>query len=306
MQIYLAGITNTGMRPGQTGYGHLTEREKQAYREVPHNLESWHYTNKQRSVDILRRNGLKVFLDSGAFSAHTLGVELSVVDYVDYIKRNHDIIRVEDGALMASVLDGIGDPKKTWENQKAMEDLGVQPLPCFHFGEDERYLEWYVKQYDYITLGGMVGRNGKALIAWLDRIWDNYLVDGSGRPKLKVHAFGITSLRIMRRYPWYSVDSSSWVQFAAFGNVMMPNGDKVCVSTRSPSRHDEGRHFESYSKLEQAVLLEQMEHDGFEFSKLSTIQQSRAAFNVNTFNDMNRNIEMFNCERREFMVQELF
>ncbi|MCL5459902.1 hypothetical protein M3M33_14795, partial [Loigolactobacillus coryniformis] len=70
----------------------------------------------------MRRDGAKVFLDSGAFSAYTLGVTLSIDEYCDYIKRNLDIIRVEDGVVMASVLDGIGDALLTYQNQLAMEE----------------------------------------------------------------------------------------------------------------------------------------------------------------------------------------
>ena len=126
-----------------------------------------------------------MFLDSGAFSAFTLGKVIDLPAYVDYCKRNADIIE------FASVLDGIGDPLLTFKNQKAMEKLGVTPLPCFHYGEDERYLEYYIKNYDYITIGGMVPIATPQLFHWLDRIWAKYLVDGARRAKIKVHGFGL-------------------------------------------------------------------------------------------------------------------
>lgn len=189
--------------PGQNRYKKLTEHEQNLVTHLPNILESFHYVGKQQYVDNMRENGAKVFLDSGAFSAHTLGVSIDLPTYCDYIKRNMDILRIEDGAVMASVLDGIGDPLKTYRNQLAMEKLGAKPLPCFHYGEDSRYLDWYVKNYDYITIGGMVGKSSAALIKWLDRIWEEHLIDGSGRAKLKVHAFGITAIPIMERYPWH-------------------------------------------------------------------------------------------------------
>src|SRR5690606_16328259 len=188
------------------------------------------------------------------FSAFSLGAEINLVEYCEWIKRNEDIIRRDDGILMASVLDSIGSDLGTWQNQQAMEANGVVPLPCFHYGEDERYLEWYLDRYEYITLGGMVPISTPQLFHWLDRIWDKYLTDGSGRPRIKVHGFGLTSVPLMERYPWYSVDSSSWVQLAAFGNVFIPGHGQTCFSTRSPSAKVEGRHITTMTDIEREQL----------------------------------------------------
>ncbi|MCZ3100010.1 hypothetical protein NYZ00_18985, partial [Acinetobacter baumannii] len=85
--------------PGMNRYVKLTDREREIVENLPHILESWHYVGKLSYVDHMRRCGARVFLDSGAFSALSLGVELSVKEYCEYIARNMDILRVEDGAL---------------------------------------------------------------------------------------------------------------------------------------------------------------------------------------------------------------
>lgn len=281
MHLFIAAaFTNNYMR-GQRYYATaFNDRERQVVDNVPNVLESYHYVSAQKFVDEMRAANAKVFLDSGAFSAHSLGVSIDIDAYCDYIKKNRDILRVEDGAVMASVLDGIGDPLQTWRNQLYMEAQGAAPLPCFHFGEDDRYLEWYVQRYSYITLGGMVRRRVDDLITWLDRIWEKHLLDGSGRPKLKVHAFGITTERIMERYPWYSVDSSSWIQAASFGSVYTEEFGPVAVSSQSPSRHDEGRHLSTMTQVEREQVLRVFEQDGFNYERLSTTYQSRAAYNM--------------------------
>src|SRR5690606_1202174 len=122
------------------------------------------------------------------------------------------------------------DPLKTYQNQWLMEHTGVQPLPCFHFGEDEQYLEHYIDNYEYITLGGMVPHSNRENKLWLDRIWGKYLTNPDGSPKLKVHGFGMTSLPLMRRYPWHSVDSSSWMQIGSMGNIYVPKWGTISVS----------------------------------------------------------------------------
>lgn len=306
MHVYMAAVYSNNYMPGQNRYVKLNDRERQAVTEIPHILESYHYVGRQQYVDAMRNNHAKVFVDSGAFSAYTLGVDIDLPTYCDYIRRNLDIIRVEDGSVMASVLDGIGDPLKTYRNQLAMEALGVRPLPCFHAGEDERYLEWYIQNYEYITLGGMVGSSTKQLCIWLDRIWDRYLTDGSGNPRIKVHGFGITAIQIMERYPWYSCDSSSWIQTAAFGGVITPRHGPINVSEKSPSRHDAGQHATTLTQIEQDYLFQMLEEQGFTYERLSTVYESRAAYNLWSFGIINAMINAAHDNTFKRHVQELF
>lgn len=307
MNIFMAAVYTNSYKPGQNRYVKLTEHEKRLVENIPHILESWHYVGKQKYVDEMRADGAQIFLDSGAFSAFTLGVSLSVKDYCDYIDRNRDILRVEDGVVMASVLDGIGDPLQTYRNQLEMEYRGVRPLPCFHAGEDERYLEHYVANYDYITLGGMVGSSTQQLCIWLDRMWDRYLTDGSGRAKVKVHGFGITAVPIMERYPWFSCDSSSWIQSAAFGSIVTPDYGPLNVSSKSPSRHDAGQHISNLTPVEQDKVYRMLEEQGFTYERLSTIYESRAAYNLWAYGVINTMINVSRkCERYNRTVQELF
>jgi hypothetical protein len=303
----MAAVYTNSYMQGQNRYVKLNERERDIVHNLPHILESYHYIGSQRFIDQMRADNAKVFLDSGAFSAYTLGVEIDLPTYCEYIKRNADLWRVEDGVMMASVLDGIGDPLKTYQNQLAMESHGVRPLPCFHAGEDERYLEHYVKNYEYITLGGMVGSTTKQLCTWLDRMWERYLVDGSGRPRCKVHGFGITAIPIMERYPWYSVDSSSWIQSAAFGSIITPEWGPLSVSEKSPARHDAGQHATTLTPIEQEYVLQLLERQGFTYERLSTVYESRAAYNLWSFGVVN---EMMNAannyEKFTARIQELF
>lgn len=306
MHVYMAAVYTNGYKTDQARWPKLTEREQELIRGIPNILESWHYVGKQRFVDDMRRDGAQVFLDSGAFSAYTLGVQLSVKEYCQYIQTNSDILRIECGIPMASVLDGIGDPLQTYRNQCEMEARGVRPLPCFHAGEDERYLEYYVANYEYITLGGLVGSSTQQLMIWLDRVFDRFLVDGAGRPKVKVHGFGITSIPIMERYPWYSCDSSSWIQSAAFGSIVHPTHGPINVSAKSPARHDRGQHATTLTQIEQDYLFQYLEKVGFTYERLSTVYESRAAFNLWAYGVINTMIDASNNEKFRVRVQELF
>lgn len=288
MIVYIAGIYTSNFYKDSNYYAQLTDREKLGHDTSVDRLESYHYIGKQVLVDRIRERGDTVFLDSGAFSAFTLGKEIDIVAYCDYIKRNSDIIRKDDGILMASVLDGIGDPLKTYQNQWIMEQLGAKPLPCFHYGEDERYLEHYIKNYEYITLGGMVPISNQQLFHWLDRIWGKYLTDASGRPRIKVHGFGLTSVPLMTRYPWYSVDSSSWVQLAAHGNIFIPGYGQIATSARSPNTKVEMQHLDTLPPVMREKLENLIREQGYDPQRMKDLNYPRWAYNVWSYAELGR------------------
>lgn len=305
MKIYMAALHSNGYRHTNR-YRKLNDHEKRIVDTLPFLLESYHYIHKEKLVRAIRERGDKVFLDSGAFSAYSLGVEIDLVAYCDYIHRNQDILVQEDGLLMASVLDGIGDAQLTYENQLAMEARGLKPLPCFHAGEDERYLEWYIRKYDYITLGGMVGASTQQLMVWLDRVWSKYLLDGSGQPRIKVHGFGITSIPLMERYPWWSCDSSSWIQSAAFGAVISPKFGPIQVSDKSPGRKELGQHVDSLPPIHRQRILEEFKIEGFDYERLATVYESRAVYNLWSFTAVNQQINTKEKDSYSISRQELF
>jgi len=93
-----------------------------------------------------------------------------------------------------------------------MEDEGLYPIPVFHYGEDFKFLEEMVKKYDYIALGGMVQlKNKKKLSFWLKKCFSKI-------PKnIKVHGLAISSLDLIKKFRFYSTDSSSWASGARYG-----------------------------------------------------------------------------------------
>lgn len=312
MKLYLAGIYSVRFDLTSNQVRQLDEVERFHRGRIQYFLESYHYVGRQSYVERMKRDGVKIFLDSGAFSAFTKGVEIDLNAYCDYIKLNQEILENIDGSICASVLDGIGDPLKTYNNQMAMEKQGVRPLPCFHYGEDEEYLKHYVANYKYITLGGMVMVTTAQLKLWLDRIWSRYLINTDGTPKVKVHGFGLTVPSIMGRYPWFSVDSSSWVHYSANGHIPVPHFendqdpslDMITISSHSSVVKNYGRHFLNIPPLQREALTAKIEGIGFSTERLKAHFVSRAAYCWFVYRRMQDNINKY---RKPFkMTQEVF
>jgi len=288
MNLYIAGIYTSNFSATSNVFRRLNEIEQDAIVSAEHLLESYHYIRGEQYINRIRDEGKKIFLDSGAFSAYTKGIHINIKDYCDYIIRNKDIILEDDGVLVASVLDAIGDPLQTWRNQRIMERLGAKPLPCYHFADgDERFLEEYVSKYDYITLGGMAVTSMGPLKIWLDRIWDKYLVDGAGRPKVKVHGFGLLSERMFKIYPWYSTDSASWVQLAMNGGIYIRDTKILKISTTSIQRKIDGTHYDNLPKPMQQTIADEIVARDWDVERLRTFNYSRWAYNIRVMNDIN-------------------
>ena len=223
----------------------------------------------------MKNQVVDLFLDSGAYSASTQGITINLDEYIDFIKSH------EKHLAVYANLDVIGDPVATLKNQRIMEEAGLCPLPCFHFGEDFRYLHYYMENYDYIAMGGMVGRKSRDLSSWLDKCF-NLLCDNSDRvPKIKVHGYGMTSILLMIRYPWYSVDSTSWVVQSRLGDILIPRADKngeliyddrslkISISNRSPNMNTKDDHYKTLSPHVKAHVDRYIKNKGYVIGKSS-------------------------------------
>lgn len=222
------------------------------------------------------QNKVDLFLDSGAFSAWTQKQDINIDEYIDFIKRNKDLIDVYanlDVIGLGGKQPNLKTAEATLDNQIIMEQAGLNPLPCFHFGEPWEFLDHYVANYDYLALG-VAGNSGKKLIPWLNKCFAEHICDSQGMPKIRIHGFAVTSVYVMMKYPWYSVDSTSWVITGRMGFVFMPQWKadkwdysitpwKWAVSTRSPTRKESGKHFETMGKEMQKTILRYCEEKGF-------------------------------------------
>jgi hypothetical protein len=179
-------------------------------------LLSYHYFRGENLDDLLGRfEGipLDVFCDSGAYSAWSLGETVDPAEYTEWVRRWGHWFNLVAGP------DVIGDPATTADATAAMSRAlpDTRILPTFHVGEPWEYLTKYAAEYPYIALGGMVGhvRNRELLTAWLDRVFATI------PSTTQTHGFGTTTWDLLLRYPFTSVDSSSWTSGFRFGTFAL-------------------------------------------------------------------------------------
>ncbi|MCK5235414.1 MAG: hypothetical protein KAR06_00400 [Deltaproteobacteria bacterium] len=220
-----------------------------------------------------------VMMDSGAYTAWTKKVNIDINDYIEFLHKyepylrsyvNLDKIPAEYGrkATPEEVKDSA---RVGFENLLYMRDNGLDPIPVFHYGEDFSWLKEMIDVgCEYIGISPTTDKTTSQKRAWLDKVF-NYITDSEGRALVKTHAFGVTAIPLLVRYPWYTADSTSWIRTARFGGIFLPkkaaSGEydygkvplKIDVSGRSPSISEKGGHYETAAPAVQRAVDEYLE-----------------------------------------------
>jgi len=234
-------------------------------------------------------NKISLILDSGAFSAWTKKISINLnnyadfclqhLPYIDYIV-NLDVIPGEFGQKALPLKEIEKSASEGWANYEYMIKRGIPKeklIHIFHQGEDFKWLEKIVKAMPYIGLSPANDRSTSEKIRWLDNCM-KYVCDEKGYPKVKWHGFAVTSFRLMSRYPWFSVDSTSWVMTSRMGGVYVPryrsgkwiydeDSWKISVSARSPNISQAGKHINTFSRLQKQHILDYFSEKGYALGK---------------------------------------
>lgn len=213
-------------------------------------------------------------IDSGAFSAWASGGKVDLDAYIAFCQ---DLTRRAPTAHYVN-LDVIGDGEASYQNYRTMVRSGLDPMPVYHMNTDPKWLVKYLQHTDYVGLGAMAKLPGSKRVVRLDRVWEDYLIDRATRmPKVKVHAMAVTAFTLIHRYPWYSVDSTSWLLKGAFGRILVPrlsNGQwdytrqpyEVDVSLKSGALGSK-KHIRNFTPHNRAIILRYLQENGFGLGK---------------------------------------
>lgn len=165
-------------------------------------------------------------LDSGGFSARQHGVEISVEEYARYL----NMYQIK----FAFNLDVL-DLETSLKNQDYLvKNTNTYIMPVYHGNEwldieTRNLLDYYIDCFPYIALGGMAGKeNSKAN---LPRFL-NYVFTRT-RDKTMVHGLGMTGMTYLKKYPFFSVDSTSWICVNRFASSKVYSDKMVKVRLKN-------------------------------------------------------------------------
>lgn len=272
-------------------YSRLAEWLNTCDKEI-HELRSyWEYETHSLPIK-LPIVGKSLFLDSGAFSIFSKGLTIRIENYADFCLLHKDEIAVI--ANFDDIPKDHSDPEcveaaalQSLKNLAYLESRGINAIPVYHAGEPFEYLEHYLESYDYIAIGGLY-EQGEALEKRLDRIWNEWLIHHD----VKVHGFGMTSIKLMSKYPWHSVDSSTWLVHSRNGYTAIPTIDSsgkfvfdegyvnVTVTPFKGTRERARIHYSSRPKAEQEIIERWLASIGLTIEQVSVDLVSRIQANL--------------------------
>lgn len=173
---------------------------------------------------------VSLMLDSGAFSCWRRREKLSLKRYISFVQEHSASVY---RAINLDVIPGVPGvaptsgqveeaAKASAANAARMRKEGINPIPVFHQGERLYWLDKMIADgYDYIGFSPRNDRTSPIKVAWLDRAFSR-ICGATGYPPVKVHGFGISVVPTIRRFPWASVDTTSWFQYASYGSIAVP------------------------------------------------------------------------------------
>ena len=233
-------------------------------------IEDWDKTGKRHII----------FIDSGAYTARTKGIEIDLDKYIEYLNENKgrfEVIAPLDVIPNESKESQLDAPEKSWQNYLIMKERVIDSdkvIPAFHMGEDYKYLQQILdSNVEYMAMGGMAGRTAKARINWYEKCFR--IIQQSKNPNIKIHAFGMTSLKLLETYPFYSADSTSWIMYAVTGNIFTDNGALYVGSD-----YNNPNHLKYQNKLVQDRIIGQCKEYGLDYNKLVEDYKERQKYNV--------------------------
>lgn len=151
-------------------------------------------------------------LDSGAYSVFTKKVNISVTEYLAYIKRYGDLF-----TTVFTLDDKFDDPEHNLRNQnfleRGLEGKNWKPVPCIHdAGDPIGEIQTYIDQgHDYIALGSLGIREKISA-----RVMEDVKVKF---PDVRFHLFGSLNRETLFKYRPFSADASSWAAEAGKSSI---------------------------------------------------------------------------------------
>lgn len=225
MKIYFAGISGNKRR--------LYYLKEFGAKRLMLTYADIKYYNKQ--MPRFKECNFDLFFDSGAFSMWKRGFKIDIKDYIEYLIK-HDISKY-------IVLDKVGDHLETMANQKIMEDRGMSPIPVYHLNSPIENLYEICSKYDYVCLGGTVGSSFAVKEKFFTEIFENF-------PDHKFHGLGLTDIKLINMFPFFSVDSTTWLIAEKVGRIFDTNGKRCKIPEGMTQRLKFKNTIEFFAKMD--------------------------------------------------------
>lgn len=180
----------------------------------------------QKSLDVAVTKGLDLIIDSGAFTASTIGQKINLHEYAENLNR------YAPHATAAFNLDVIGDWTASARNFDRLRERvtdEVQLLPVWHTASPTEELARMCREYGYVGIGGAVAHASSPKRLMPALVHAHRVAREHGA---QLHGLGITGSTTLFRLPWHTADSSTWQEGHRYGHSRLADRNGRFVPLR--------------------------------------------------------------------------
>ena len=305
MKIYLSGVVGSGVKGEQKVMAKISPRERYRCFTFFYLYPALLAKKTNRYLDSFNwslENGVGIMMDSGAHSIQKLYGELGgkkfrgksqtleqfteemFLAYCDFCKSIHGRVDFYVTFDYRSTVD------VTWQMTERMRKMGLLPVPVFHGDTNVHWLGKYSRVgHPYLGISGVItthkGRSSKRTqMEYLDSCF-GYLKEK--QISVRTHGFAVTRMELMANYPWTSVDSSTWLQTAAYGSICLLNSRTRRMEILRTSKMKSDTSYWRLPREQQKYYDRIFEERGTDIEKLSQEAtpglEERMTFNAQSF-----------------------
>jgi len=163
-------------------------------------------------------------LDSGAFTFMT-SKKNAKLDWEEYVLRYADFINKYDIKLFAELdIDSVIGLRKVEELRDLLEaETGKQPIVVWHKSRGKQDFIDTVASYPYVAIGGIVAKEIKKS----EYKYFPWFIKKAHEHGAQIHGMGFTDAKLLFKYPFDSVDSTTWNIGREFGEISLFKGGKM-------------------------------------------------------------------------------
>lgn len=237
-------------------------------------------------------------LDSGAFTAHRMGITVDIDEYIQYANS------LDEHCWAIVELDEIpgtfGKPKSkedyehsvevSWNNFLYMYPKMKNPkklMAVYHQGEPiealHRMLEWKDPEgqpLELLCISPANDNSQRDKNIYLKEVYD--IIRQSPNPNVKTHLLGMTSMPALSMFPCYSADSISHRLIAAYNKVFTQKWGVVSLSDKSRTVKSKSNmsFIETCDSETRAEFIHLVEHYGFDLDTLKEQSSQRVCMSI--------------------------
>lgn len=247
----------------------------------------WYVKNVAKALEVCEQKKIGIMIDSGAFQIHRVAAQTRVRSKAADSKKDIDIEKLQASMYrwyarychankskwdFYVTLDYKPHQPTIFAMQGRFAKDGLMPTPVYHGDASVDWLKKYKDEYGckLISVGtagvDIRGKSYKRFRYFFDRVFEFGAKHG-----IQFHGLAVTSLALITTYPWYSVDSSTWVRSSINGMITFPDREKNTIyNLHISSRHTKTPvlSYNDMTKSQRSMVTSTLKDFGFEVKDL--------------------------------------